>query len=249
MVNLITTISFLTTLFLYSFFSDKNNFKSKFVINLHTQIAKDTFPNLDLETNCFTKKNLPSGAKDKVKCKKNSVYYNNSILEDTQMLEHLKLISYFSKSTKSFADSVILFKIWLKQKNMEKFATFNSFLIQLLICYLLHNKTLNKSMSSYQIFKLTLLFLSQHPPSQPIFFDFQPSPNLQNLLTQNFPFVFVLSTSALNVASHLTKSGFLHLQNYAKSTLQLFQSNYNSSFDLIFLSKPSPFLTSDLYLV
>lgn len=233
------------------------NLSSNFVVRIFPLIEPETFPTEGLKIN---KQNLkdafrfPFGLGEEerefLQVAQHTPFYNQSILEDMFMVEHLKLIHAASKSCEGFASAIILLKTWLRQKGLSspKVHSFNGFLITLVTCHLLNIRKLNKSMSCYQIFKLVIKFLSELDIKAGIFWQDGEAPMSQQErqeLLSTFDFVFVVPGSTLNVATHVSKSGLLELKRQANGTIQEMNSLVRNSFEQIFLSKPSPLLKFD----
>lgn len=87
---------------------------------------------------------------------------------------HLHDVFNASQDCTAFADAVMLFKVWLRQREfynvcknnqngcgsimvkLQGYGCFNGFLISMLLVYLLHHRKLHKLMTSYQIVRITL---------------------------------------------------------------------------------------------
>ena len=85
---------------------------------------------------------------------------------------HLNVVFNASQDCTAFADAVMLFKVWLRQRELynvrtmmiakvledtlQGYGCFNGFLISMLLVYFLHHQKLHKLMTSYQILRITL---------------------------------------------------------------------------------------------
>jgi U3 small nucleolar RNA-associated protein 22 len=84
--------------------------------------------------------------------------YNSSIQNDLNLISNYEYLSKTIKDYSNFKDSLILLKVWLKQREMR--SSFG-FVLSMFVCYLLENRKLSKNFSCYQIFRNTLLSISE----------------------------------------------------------------------------------------
>ena len=84
-----------------------------------------------------------------------------TILEDCFFKNHLILIHEKMKDCPSLVETSILFKVWLKKRKIyDTFDSFNGFLISILIIFLLNQKIITKNMSSFQMLRNILNWIS-----------------------------------------------------------------------------------------
>lgn len=78
---------------------------------------------------------------------------------------HLKLLHENLKDAPSLVEATILFKVWLRQRNMtERDTHINGFLMSMLLSYLINERKIAIEMSSYQIMKLVLQWIGKRNP-------------------------------------------------------------------------------------
>jgi U3 small nucleolar RNA-associated protein 22 len=98
-------------------------------------------------------------------------HYNNALLEDLYFCDHTALLRETIGNNTNLIDGILLLKVWLRQRGMTSSSshTFSGFLISMLLVHLLSIRKVSKQMSSYQVFRLLLEFLSKKDTfSQPI---------------------------------------------------------------------------------
>lgn len=79
-------------------------------------------------------------------------YYNSLILRDLIMLSTNSEVSCIIKEYPNLRDGIILLKIWLSQRELNKgYDGFTGHIMTMFVIYLLRIKKLNTFMSSYQI--------------------------------------------------------------------------------------------------
>lgn len=79
-------------------------------------------------------------------------YYNSLILRDLIMSRMNSEVAQLIKEYPNLRDGIILLKIWLRQRELNKgYDGFTGHIITMFVIYLLREKKLNTFMSSYQI--------------------------------------------------------------------------------------------------
>ncbi|KAJ3214881.1 hypothetical protein HK099_006623 [Clydaea vesicula] len=174
--------------------------------------------------------------------------YNTSILQDMGFVSHLNYLHVNQKKCQAFRETVILAKVWLKQRGYGTNGDFNSFIFSMCMAWLLNSgpngaeRRLMSTYSSFQLFKLTMEFLGNH--------DFEASPLF---LTKNgcpisdtdfskanfslYDVAIVDPSGRINLAGHLSTSQILEFQESAKQTVRFLNDKNDDKFDLIFLKK------------
>jgi len=84
--------------------------------------------------------------------------YNSSIQNDLNMISNYEYLSKTIKDCSNIKDSLILLKVWLKQREMR--SSFG-FVLSMFVCYLLEKRKISRNSSSYQIFRNTLLAICE----------------------------------------------------------------------------------------
>jgi len=185
----------------------------------------------------------------------NSAFYNQSILEDMQMVQHLKMIHASLKLCPNATNAILLLKTWLRQRQLDQYFCFNGFHFSLFLAHLIAEKAVNKYMSVYQIFKILLdRFLKTSWEHQTPFrltqelsslvgLDVSPS-NAERTSPSfsSFPdsdVVFLSPDGRLNIALHVYQPAFQELISEAKHCISLLQAVESSTgnFDSLFLQK------------
>lgn len=110
------------------------------------------------------------------------------------------------------------------------------------VAYLLKNRHINPLMSSYQIFRITLLQLSEanwHTKGISLK-NSDSEKNEIDLSVEDFhkyyQVVFIDPTGFLNIASKLNKNTFLRVKHEANITIQLLKNEFHDSFETLFIN-------------
>ena len=175
---------------------------------------------------------------------------NSYILEDIYSMEHLKLLNFYLAANKVYLDSIILIKVWLRQREFDQTRkpNFSGFLGSMILIYLIKFNKINSQMSSYQIFKIFLHFLSTDQLLEGISLSEEFSPSQKAIFKNVFEVVFVDNSNNLNLTNRLRKSDFLQIQNQAKLSISLLD-NYSTGFHYLFLSKIPSSLQLDHFFI
>eukprot|EP00002_Diphylleia_rotans_P025509 TRINITY_DN5045_c0_g1_i2.p1 TRINITY_DN5045_c0_g1~~TRINITY_DN5045_c0_g1_i2.p1 ORF type:complete len:1168 (+),score=282.69 TRINITY_DN5045_c0_g1_i2:57-3560(+) len=180
-------------------------------------------------------------------------YYNNSILEDMFYQDHLTFCHERMKNTPSYVDAVVLFKVWLKQREMTTASdAVNGFLMTMIMLHLHEKKMVNEQMSSYQIFRVVMEFIAHLNIGEGIFMKLQDGGELdeevKRTFLESFDVVFTDQSGVLNLASHISKSAFSDLQAEAMNTQNYFKNTASDPFEAIFLTPVHCYLKFDMFL-
>eukprot|EP01080_Neovahlkampfia_damariscottae_P001140 gene1140-10654_t len=142
-----------------------------------------------------------------------------SILEDCYFKDHLILIHEKMKDCPSLVETSILFKVWLKKRKIyETFDSFNGFLITILIIYLLNEKVITKNMSSFQMLRNILNWISKSDFSKSLSFD-RESTNKNGTKSiilndlNNFNLFFRISEQSLKELKYESKLSLKYLED------------------------------------
>ena len=89
-------------------------------------------------------------------------HYNNDILGDMFVKNHLALLHACSQNSPGFVDAIALGKVWLQQRGMSQEAGHvDGFLLSMLLVHLVQQRKVNRQMSSYQILRILMQFIGQ----------------------------------------------------------------------------------------
>lgn len=179
-----------------------------------------------------------------------SAHYNNLILEDMFLLDHLKMIHQHSRTAPNLVEAIMLLKTWLRQRKLDHQHSFSGFHLSLFMAHLFSERAINKQMSSYQLFKLCLDKLCKIDSSQPLLLsskmleplELKESPQIQldqvALIKSAFEICMVSPEGKLVVTSRVTRPAFEELIYEAKTALLILSTggDYSSlAFEKLFL--------------
>ncbi|EFA83954.1 U3 snoRNP protein [Heterostelium album PN500] len=176
-----------------------------------------------------------------------SAFYNNAVLEDALFFDHMNLLNEKIRNAPVLIDTIQLLKSWLLVKNIP---TINSFHLSMLAAYLYSIGRINKAMSTYQAFRMTLVFISKDF-NKPLEFKLEKNSTLKQgeymeSFQKLYPVILVDQSGLLNIFSRVTSWAFKELQNEAVKALKNLDSG--DGFEDIFLTKNHPLLNYD-YLI
>lgn len=172
-------------------------------------------------------------------------HYNNALLQDMNSYQHhLHDIFNASQDCTAFADAVMLFKVWLRQREFYNgYGCFNGFLISMLLVHLLHHHKLHKLMTSYQILRITLEHFASHDWTiQGITLATHNIVPLEKFHAA-YEVVFVDSTGYFNLCGNMSSITYHRIQHEAVMALKLLEKESTESFEDLFVIKV-PFVES-----
>lgn len=175
-------------------------------------------------------------------------YYNMSVLEDTGFREHLAELHHWASESPAFAHTVLLFKVWMRARGLHR-AGLNGFLCSMLLAHLLLSRNLGKQMSTYQMFRSTMTFLTQADFAKGVAMKPQegaPAADL-GVYARMFEATFVDRSGYFNLFFRVSRSTCTVLKREASLTLSCLDNTLQDGFEPIFL-KPVEFeLKYDMY--
>ncbi|XP_065909651.1 nucleolar protein 6-like [Dysidea avara] len=170
-------------------------------------------------------------------------HYNNALLRDMGNYQHhLHDMYTASQDCEAFTDAVMLFKVWLRQRELLKgYGCFNGFMVSMLIVYLLHNRKVHKLMTSYQILRITLEHLASNDWTvQGITLSTQSDVPLEKF-HEAFDVVFVDSSGYYNLCGDMLSTTYHQVKREASVALKLLEKECTESFETLFMT-PVPFI-------
>ncbi|KAM9992348.1 hypothetical protein ACTFIY_009788 [Dictyostelium cf. discoideum] len=171
---------------------------------------------------------------------KRTPFYNNSILEDIFINDHMQLINEKCENAPVLIDTMLLIKLWLK---IKKIPTVNSFQLSMLLIHLYSIGKVNKSMSSYQAFRMVMVYICKEFQKKPIQF-MKLSSEFTNVIKQNqyqdefeklYPVALIDNSGLLNIWSSISVWGFKQLIIEARLVIENLDSG--NGFEEIFMTK------------
>eukprot|EP00123_Amoebidium_parasiticum_P006098 comp17152_c0_seq1/m.15971 comp17152_c0_seq1/g.15971 ORF comp17152_c0_seq1/g.15971 comp17152_c0_seq1/m.15971 type:complete len:1225 (-) comp17152_c0_seq1:790-4464(-) len=242
--------------------------KTKFTIRILPVISPDTFKLLRLapDRNCVRHKHVASvlGLADSQPDDDEgeggpTPHYNNSVLEDTMMTSHLASLHAHMTSCPALVEAVILFKVWLRQRGLPKgtkFANglqgFNGFVVSMILCHLMDTRRINRQMSCYQMFRLTLDFIAKsdwvnNPASMKKKNDDETVPS-PSAFTGRFDVVFIDPSGRINLCARVTRSVYEEMRHEAQLSLSFLDDSHQDGFDVLFMRPVDYYSKCDQYI-
>ena len=176
-----------------------------------------------------------------------SPFRNNAIMEDLMAVQHLTALHAAISECPPLADAIVMFKVWLRQRDLPTGGSFNGFLSSMLMVYLIKQRQLNTQMSSYQLFRVTLGYLGSGAILKGISLAEEPSPHVFEAFKEAFPVVFLDQSGRLNLTSRVTLGGIKELQHEANLAMGYLKEDAKRGFQALFLQPVSFSLKFDQY--
>ncbi len=142
----------------------------------------------------------------------------------------------------------MLLKVWLRQRGFGvKTDSFNGFMMSFLVSHLLKTKIVNKFMSSYQIFRMTLQFIgkkfllffshffSVNKLKNGVFTDDSLDDDVKTSFKSNFEVVFVDCEAKLNLTHRMTSSSLLELEEECRKSISYLKGTSSDDFEALFM--------------
>ncbi|ESO86693.1 hypothetical protein LOTGIDRAFT_220490 [Lottia gigantea] len=180
-------------------------------------------------------------SKDDVRLKP-TPYSNMAILEDLTQKTNTEYIENILADLPAFQDGIKLLKIWLRQRELDMgYGYFSSYIMTMYVMYLLSQRLLNKMMSSYQVFRSTLIYLARNDwcVKAPSLFKIKKSLNEKSSefnMKSVFDVVFLDVTGHYNLAYTLNKAVYQRVLHEAKLSADYFTTKPNDAFDLLLMT-------------
>lgn len=156
----------------------------------------------------------------------NTPFFNASVVEDSQMIQHAELVFSCSKQCPALRGAIALAKEWLRLVHAPP--SFGSFQVTMLLCFLYLSDQFPNAADLQTIFRVLLAFLSEGSLfSKGLFW---PGENaapdaVKSLFTSSFDVVFVDRSGLVNLTSRMTKLEFLELKELALVALTAMDNN------------------------
>lgn len=166
-------------------------------------------------------------------------HYNASILMDLLMVKITHYLIQELGESQNLKDGLLLLKVWLHQRNINQgYGGFSNFIMTMLVCYLLKIQKINAFISSYQLVRNVLLFLSQDGIIEKGI-SLEKNAGLEKFLDA-YEVVFLSYEENLNFCSWMTKETLKRVQHEAKLSLSSLDNCLSDSFSTLFM-KPVDF--------
>ncbi|XP_067130001.1 nucleolar protein 6 [Centruroides vittatus] len=166
-------------------------------------------------------------------------HYNSSVLMDLLMVDIMQYLSQKLKDNQNLKDGILLLKVWLHQRNINQgYGGFSNFIITMLVCYLLTNQKINMLVSSYQLVRNVLLYLSDNNMLEKGI-SLEKNTDIK-VFSEVYHVTFLDFSGNLNFCSWMTKEILKRVQHEAKLSLSALDSCMSDSFDTLFM-KPIDF--------
>ncbi|KAJ9080038.1 U3 snoRNP protein [Entomophthora muscae] len=178
--------------------------------------------------------------------------YNTSLARDMVFTAHMTFLHTLTKQCKEFSQAIVLVKAWSECRGFGTRGStckgFSGLLASMLLAYLLQpsakSTTLSPSLSSYQLFKGLLDFLSSDDLSRPILLG--SAIDKEMFSAQSFKTHFLSAgavvvgpTGLLHLAPYMTRSDWAYLKQEAKHSLDMMKlpDAHSNLFQALFVDK------------
>ncbi|XP_077278515.1 nucleolar protein 6 Mat89Ba [Temnothorax americanus] len=165
-------------------------------------------------------------------------HYNSLVLRDLVMSRTNSEVAQVIKEYPNLRDGIILLKIWLRQRELNKgYDGFTGHIVAMFVIYLLREKKLNTFMSSYQIVRNVWICLEQGNWCEKGITMCEDKDNQKQVSHYHnyYDCVFLDSTGYHNFAANLSKDTFSWVQREAASCLKHLDNLHVDSFHALFM--------------
>ncbi|XP_032663829.1 nucleolar protein 6 [Odontomachus brunneus] len=165
-------------------------------------------------------------------------HYNSLILRDLVMRSTNSEVAQIIKEYPNLRDGIILLKIWLTQRELNKdYDGFTDHIMTMFVIYLLNVKKLNTFMSSYQIIRNVWISLAQGNWWEHGITICKDKENQKQLSHYHnyYDCVFLDITGYHNFAANLSKCTFSWVQREAELSLKHLDNVHVNSFQVLFM--------------
>ncbi|XP_011868137.1 PREDICTED: nucleolar protein 6 [Vollenhovia emeryi] len=165
-------------------------------------------------------------------------HYNSLVLRDLVMSKTNSEIVQAIKEYPNLRDGIILLKIWLRQRGLNKgYDGFTSHIVTMFVIYLLRERKLNTFMSSYQIVRNVWICLEQGNWCENGITMCVDKDNAKQVSHYHnyYDCVFLDSTGYHNFAANLSKDTFSWVQREAALCLKHLDNIHVDSFHALFM--------------
>ncbi|XP_048460739.1 nucleolar protein 6 [Rhincodon typus] len=167
-------------------------------------------------------------------------HYNNSILVDLVMEQHLHFLFNAAAEFPGMKDGIGILKVWLQQRALNKgYGCFNGFIASMLVAYLLSKHRLNKMMSGYQVLRNVLQFLAVTDLTQngiSLSWDTDNSAPSLGEFHQAFEVVFVDPSGFVNLCAEMTASKYKQIQYEAQKSMEILDNKTVDGFEMLLMT-------------
>ncbi|OWF47935.1 nucleolar protein 6-like [Mizuhopecten yessoensis] len=172
--------------------------------------------------------------------------YNMEVLSDLTLTQNNDHLTNTLGDSQGIREGIYLLKVWLRQRELDMgYGGFSGYILSMYVAYLLSKRRLNKMMSSYQVFRNTLLNLSKSEWTTEGITSCEDGEDSQRPLLSNFletfDVVFVDVTGYFNICACMNKSCYNRVHYEAGKAMLLLEDHSLDSFSLFFMT-PLPFL-------
>lgn len=165
-------------------------------------------------------------------------HYNSLVLRDLVMSRTNSEVAQVIKEYPNLRDGIILLKIWLRQRELNKgHDGFTNHLVTMFVIYLLRQKKLNTFMSSYQILRNVWICLAQGNWCENGITMCKDKDNQKQVSHYHnyYDCVFLDTTGYHNFAANLSKDTFSWVQNEAALCMKHLDNIHVDSFHALFM--------------
>ena len=179
--------------------------------------------------------------------KQASPYYNNGIIQDMYMRQHLRELHTYTRDCPAFVDVIVLSKIWIRQRGFHLMEdSVNGFVMSMVLVYLMETHRMNRQMSSLQMFKILMHFLGTETSSGNVLKLGEPAEN--STLFTCFAWTFLDRSGQCNLTAHMTSSAVIELREECIRSSQLLKDGSIESVQHLFVAKSSFWTRYDEYI-
>lgn len=170
--------------------------------------------------------------------KPESIVQYHRIAEDQYFHKHLEMLHNEMKDCPVLVETAVLLRVWARNRNIyQSDDSLNGFLLSMLVLYLLSQKKINKTMSSFQMIKLLMNWIVKSNEQVSKGLSFSPKP-VDPVFVKSFNVALIDKEGDFNIFHRVSQNAWNELKSEAKLTLaQMKDETSVKSVELLFLTK------------
>eukprot|EP00227_Mantoniella_beaufortii_P013523 CAMPEP_0197574888 /NCGR_PEP_ID=MMETSP1326-20131121/474_1 /TAXON_ID=1155430 /ORGANISM="Genus nov. species nov., Strain RCC2288" /LENGTH=1092 /DNA_ID=CAMNT_0043137551 /DNA_START=191 /DNA_END=3466 /DNA_ORIENTATION=+ len=180
-----------------------------------------------------------------------SPHYNQSILEDMFLDEHIKFLRDAAQKAEFLEEACVLLKVWASRRGLLSAPDgFTGFVLSMLMAHLVSTGSkLSPLMDALQLVKCALTLLSNPAMSSGGFWASGAQPqNNMGAWRSAFPFVFVGPCGFVNIGARVSKSAVAEFVHEAALSAAVLERGGRTAFEQVFLVSLHPAARYDVHL-
>lgn len=166
-------------------------------------------------------------------------YYNSSVLHDLTMSENNSKIIKTISEYPALRDGILLLKIWLRQRQLDKgYGSFTGHILTMYVIYLMKIRQINTIMSSYQVIRNVWNSLAQSNWCESgitLCDNDNGEPSISEYHTK-YDCVFIDTSGYHNLAANMNRTTYNWIKSQADLAVKCLDNVHLNSFQILFMT-------------